>query len=71
MDLSQINLNGFEFTFTEQSEWIYKAVPFAKKKGISREKPFIKLVDKLEENYKKEFDKMLASAVKNMTTYLV
>lgn len=71
MEYNKINLNGFEFTFTEDNEWIYKAIPFSpEKKRVGKELPQIRVVEDIEENYKQAFDRMLASAVKDIAKYL-
>jgi hypothetical protein len=71
MEANKINLNGFEYTFTENSEWIYKAIPFSPSKPkTGPEKPQIHLVEDIEASYKHAFEKMLAVAMKDIAKYL-
>lgn len=64
--------NGFEYTFTENGEWLYKAIaptPLAKKK-IAVEKPAFKVSESIEKRYHQRYDKALIDAVKDVTRYL-
>ncbi len=65
----KINLNGFEYTFTEEREWIFKAMPVQRKLHV-QEKPQIKACIKIEEEYHKFFDEQLAHVVKDINKYL-
>lgn len=59
----QIKLdNGFTFTFTDDKEWIYKAdpIPFVPK---VIELPAYPVIEEIEENYVKYFEKMLDGAM--------
>lgn len=64
------NKNGFEFTFVEETrDWLFKAIPFVVKNN-NKEKPQIEVVNKIEEEYQKEFDKRLRGVVKDISNYL-
>lgn len=63
--------NGFEFTFTDEREWIYKAIPFAPQKPKVQEKPAYKVIEEIEEAYEDYFEKMLVNCVKEITKQIV
>ncbi len=65
---SKLKGNGFEYTYKEDGSWIYKAIPFKKKKPV--EKPQIKVVELIEKNYQEFFDKRVAAIVRDITKYL-
>lgn len=67
---NQINLNGWEFTYTERGDWISKAVPFSKSKSILPEQPHYKIVNELEERYEKKMERCLAEGLKDIVKYL-
>lgn len=67
--MEPINLNGFQFTYQDNGEWIWKAVPFKRK--VIAEKPHLKAVEDIELAYKRLFDRMLANIVKDSTRYLM
>jgi len=63
--------NGFVFTFTDDREWIYKAEPTKQiVKPVVKEKPFLKVVEEIEQSYKEEFDRTLANCMKEISSYL-
>lgn len=61
--------NGFIFTFTDDREWIYKAVPIPFQKKVV-EKPSYKVIEELEESYLNEFERTLVNTVKDISKYL-
>jgi len=63
------NKNGFQFTFQEDGEWIWKA--FIPRRQNAKEKPHFKVSEEIEKHYQQDFDKALAQAVKDITKYLV
>ncbi len=65
----EIKLNNFIFTQSEKGDWLYKAVPF-KPKVNDKERPQFTVVEDIENNYKEEFDRLLAHAVKDIARYL-
>lgn len=71
MNPNKIYLNGFEYTFTDDREWIYKAVPLAPGKVKSVEKPSHKVIEEIEQAYEDVFEKMLVGIVKNTTKVLL
>ena len=66
---NQINLDGWEFTYTEQGEWISKAVPF-KSKSITSEQPHYRAVNEIEERYEQSMENCLAQSLKDIVRYL-
>ena len=68
-DPNQITLEGWQFTYTEQGEWISKAVPF-KSKSITSEQPHYRVVNELEERYEKRMENCLAQSLKDIVRYL-
>ena len=61
-----INLhNGFEAIY-DDGEWLYKAIPFSVNKKVV-EKPLYKVIEEIEEEYNKEFERALVGIVKNVT----
>lgn len=64
--------NGFEYTFQENGDWIWKAIkptPLAQKKS-SKEKPFFNVSVDIEKVYHQRFDRALLDGVKDVTRYL-
>lgn len=64
--------NGFEFTFNEGGDWIWKAIkptPLAKK-ATTKEKPFFKVSEDIEKKYHQRFDAAILQGVKDVTRYL-
>ena len=63
--------NGFDYTFNEDGTWIYKAVPFKKvEKKKESDKPQIKAIYKIEENYLEHFNKTCNLIAKDISKYL-
>jgi len=67
---NQINLSHFSFTFTEEGEWIYKAVQVPFKKKV-QEKPALKVIEEIEEEYLDYFEKMLVASVKEIVKEVI
>ena len=68
-DLNKIDLGGWEFTYTQQGEWISKAVPF-KHKPAMPEQPHYRVVNELEERYENKMEDCLAQSLKDIVRYL-
>lgn len=66
---NKVILSDWEFEFTEQGEWISKAVPF-KHKPVMPEQPHYKVVNELEERYEKGMEIHLAQSLKDIVKYL-
>lgn len=63
--------NGFEFTFLEdKKEWIYKAIGIPKR-ASGRDKPHLKTIEAIEDNYLKHYTKCLENSVKDIASYLL
>lgn len=68
-DPNVISGNGFEFTYIDGHEFIWKALPV--QKLHTAEKPQISAVVEIEKQYQKLYDKQLAHLVKSISRYLV
>lgn len=68
MEANKIVGYGFEYTFTEKGDWLYKALPVRKLQV--QEKPQIKVCNDIEEAYHKFWGNQLAHIVKDISRYL-
>lgn len=68
-DLNRIVFNGLECEFTEQGEWLYKAVPFKSKPSLP-EQPHYQVINELESKYSDLLEDRLSDALKDIVRYL-
>lgn len=68
-EIGKIKSNAFEYTFLENGDWLFKAIPLKKKKFV--EKPQIKVVEEIEKNYLETFEKRMVGITKDITKYLL
>lgn len=67
----EIRLNGFKAIQDERGEWLYKATsPTPLKKKVI-EKPSLKVIEEIEEEYLDYFEKMLVATVKEITKEII
>lgn len=59
-----------QFTLTDTGDWLWKGI-VPKRKQTIRERPQIRVVEKIEEVNKKVFDQALSAAARDIIKYLV
>jgi hypothetical protein len=67
----KVKLTNFEFSLTDRGDWLWKAIVPEKLKRKVSEVPQYKVIDKIESENKKEFDRALGNAAKDIVRYLV
>jgi len=68
-EIGKIKSNIFEYTFLDNGDWLYKAVPLKKLKPI--EKPQINVVNEIEKHYLEYFEKRVVGISRDIAKYLL